>query len=188
MAGEAIGFRRREPVVQLGIEARRAKGRVGEDNVGRLVGPVARTGVEERGIAPIVPDQVVGAEGDMALVLAEVIDLERPAVGAGEGEKSPAALEPGDVDVRDIAVERAEFDRLGFCGPVRAERGGEDDRRREGPVGDFDTVPGQALVGSTTVSVTGRPPAVSIASGVGSVAADAAATSPSRRRPTISLP
>ncbi len=93
MAGEAIGFRRREPVVQLGIEARRAKGRVGEDNVGRLVGPVARAGVEERGIAPIVPDQVVGAEGDMALVLAEVVDLERPVVGAGEGEKSPAALE-----------------------------------------------------------------------------------------------
>ncbi len=96
MAGEAIGFRRREPLHQLGIEARRAEGRVGvvgEDNVGRLVGPVARAGVEERGIAPIVPDQVVGAEGDMALVLAEVVDLERPVVGAGEGEKSPAALE-----------------------------------------------------------------------------------------------
>ncbi len=50
----------------------------------------------------------------MALVLAEVVHLERPAVGAGEGEKGLAALEPGDVDARDIAVERAEFDRPAF--------------------------------------------------------------------------
>ena len=117
MAGEAVGFRRREPVVQPGIEARRAEGRVGvvgEDNVGRLVRPVACARGEERGVAPVVPDQVVGAEGDVALVLAEVVHLERPAVGAGEGEKGLAALKPGDVDARDIAVERAEFDRHGL--------------------------------------------------------------------------
>ena len=132
MATQAVRSREFGSLVEARVEACRPERRVGgrhEAHIRYLVRPVPGAFGQQRGVGDVVPDQVVGPERDIGLVLRDVVDRERCAVRPREDDECALPVEAGRVDERDVPVDRAELDRLRTALPVPAEEGARSHRR-----------------------------------------------------------